>query len=180
MDKKEFIDILEHAWREEGRRFSKEEQSKYLEWLSYLQTAGTSLELNRTEIKILYHYIYKTIQAYIKHSRKLNDIDPNILAAMHNIYFIMEYLFVYQSEIISVDLLLELFYSLIEIEEEDTQKIEFLMSFYKESELLNKLCFYLFYYFDFKCEEQIIQTFLSKIQFTESYYLFYNTLYQMI
>lgn len=180
MDKKEFIALLEHAWREDGRRFSQKELSRYLEWLNYLEVSGISLELDKTEIKILYHYIYRTIQAYVKYSRELNGIDPNILTAMQNIYFIMEYLFVYQSEMISVDLLLELFYSLIEIEEEDKQKIELLMNFYEESELLSKLCFYLFYYFDFKCEKQIIQAFLCKIQFTKNYYLFYNTLYQMI
>lgn len=179
-DKKEFVRILSRAWERENVRFSREDYKKYLEWLDYLEKCEDSLGLNRKEIKALYFYIHKTIHAYSQKIRANRYIDKESLTALNNIYFIMEYVFLYQSGMVAIYLLLELFYSIIETEENDLERMEYLLQFYVESEVLNRLCFYLSYFYNFKCEQQIIDSFLSKIQFTKHYPLFFNTLYQMI
>ncbi|HOO28108.1 MAG TPA: hypothetical protein PLU43_06555 [Lachnospiraceae bacterium] len=177
--KKQFLDILKLAWVEGGQRFSKEQFYSYMEGLDYLQNTGESMDLNKEEILDIFMYIDKTVRIYTAYSIRKMKIETEIINSLQNLYFILEYLFVFHQEKISVDQPLELLYSIIGIEQYNFEKLEFLLRFYEESELLDKICFYLYYYFDFICRAQLLEKFLSKIDQTDHYRLFNIILYQI-
>ncbi len=178
-DKREFLSLLRQAWTVEDRHFSEKEQSCYRKWLNYLQFADETVRLDHLETRVLYEYINKTILAYLTHSIQIKHVEKKVLEELQNIYFIIEYfLMEYQSKIAEKGLS-KLLYLILEIKQYYLEKLEFLLEFYEKSELLYKVCYYLYYYFDYTCEEQVIHTFLFSIRHTKAHKLFSMFLYQI-
>lgn len=178
-DKREFLSLLKQAWTVKDRHFSENEQSCYQKWLNYLQFAEETVRLDHLETRVLYEYIHKTVLAYLTHSIQVKDVEKGVLEEFQNIYFMIEYFLMEHQGKTTEKGLTKLLYLILEIKQYSSEELEFLMEFYEKSELLYKVCYYLYYHFDYICEEQVIYTFLSHIRHTKTYKLFSMFLYQI-
>ncbi|MFT3983126.1 MAG: hypothetical protein QM697_04425 [Lachnospiraceae bacterium] len=178
-DKREFLSLLKQAWMTGNRHFSEKERRRYREWIDYLQFAEEPVKMDKEELKELYGYINKTVQAYLSDSVKIINKKEKTLEEFQNIYLIIEYFLIEHQGEAMVTGLSELLYLLMRIEQYNPEKLEALMELYEESELLYKICYYLHYYFDYSCDEQMIHIFLSGIRYTKTYKLFSMFLYQI-
>lgn len=101
------------------------------------------------------------------------------LSQVSNLHFLIEFFLTEQQENGHEQFLSEFLNRLLDIGNLDSEIRHLVLVFYEKTELLYKICYDLYYFFDFKCEDQTIEAFLSKMQTKDNKKLFEIILYQI-